>query len=335
MRRRGFTLIELLVVIAIIALLMGILMPALNQARQLAVRLVCGANLKGLSNGCIVYAHDNDGEYPRSGGAGATWSQNGMLPLWYGGRQYFSESRAFNYIVNEDTGEITKSGQATITSSWFLLIKYAKVTPNSFLCKGDRDVVSFVLQNYYVPRINPNTGFPTALEDVFDFGGGGIDTDTGEVLPLPGQLVSYAYNMPFSSTNSNTNPDVDPGMAPGAIMDNFGPDCPVAADRSPYLDKNATDDDIDEYGGNSLSHQGKGQNVLFKNGGVRFERHAGVGVGGDNIYTYGGDAITNTGTGEGTSPKIPGGEDSSNGNPDAVPFCENDALLVSEENFHI
>ena len=313
MRRRGFTLIELLVVIAIIALLMGILMPALNQARALAIRLVCGANLKGLSNGCIVYAHDNDGEYPRSGGAGATWTPNGALVSWAGGRS-FAEATAFGFV--EDNGQIEIPGQATITSAWFLLVKYAKVTPNSFLCKGDRDVVPFVLQDYYVMPINPNTGFPTALEDVFDFGDGGTDPDTGAPLPWPGQVVSYAYNMPFS----NTSPLFD-GESFGAISDNFGPDCPVAADRNPHLDKNAGDGVLDG-GTNSMCHQEKGQNVLFKNGGVRFEKNTGVGVGSDNIYCYG-DADT--------PPTAPTG---GSANGDGAPVGENDAYLVSEENFH-
>ena len=47
-RHKGFTLVELLVVIAIIALLMGILMPALNRAREQGKRGVCLNNLKQL-----------------------------------------------------------------------------------------------------------------------------------------------------------------------------------------------------------------------------------------------------------------------------------------------
>ena len=46
MRKKGFTLIELLVVIAIIAMLLAILMPALNRVKKIAQRVVCGTNLK-------------------------------------------------------------------------------------------------------------------------------------------------------------------------------------------------------------------------------------------------------------------------------------------------
>jgi len=47
-KRRGFTLIELLVVIAIIAVLMAILMPALNRVREQGKRAVCLSNVKQL-----------------------------------------------------------------------------------------------------------------------------------------------------------------------------------------------------------------------------------------------------------------------------------------------
>jgi len=60
-KRRGFTLVELLVVIAIIALLMAILMPALNRARELGRRSVCMANLKDLVFGWVMFADDHGG----------------------------------------------------------------------------------------------------------------------------------------------------------------------------------------------------------------------------------------------------------------------------------
>ncbi|MBN2182140.1 MAG: type II secretion system protein [Sedimentisphaerales bacterium] len=59
-RRRAFTLIELLVVIAIIALLMGILMPALNRVKEQGKRVVCLNNLKQMSISWNLYADDYD-----------------------------------------------------------------------------------------------------------------------------------------------------------------------------------------------------------------------------------------------------------------------------------
>ncbi|MHC4330225.1 MAG: type II secretion system protein, partial [Planctomycetota bacterium] len=59
-KSKGFTLIELLVVIAIIALLMAIILPALNAVKKKAATTVCLSNTKNLSLGWYMYMTDND-----------------------------------------------------------------------------------------------------------------------------------------------------------------------------------------------------------------------------------------------------------------------------------
>jgi prepilin-type N-terminal cleavage/methylation domain-containing protein/prepilin-type processing-associated H-X9-DG protein len=79
-KKRAFTLIELLVVIAIIALLMAILMPALQAGREQGMRAACLSNLKQLTMAWIMYADDNsdkivccDVGYPTTEYPGPWW----------------------------------------------------------------------------------------------------------------------------------------------------------------------------------------------------------------------------------------------------------------------
>jgi prepilin-type N-terminal cleavage/methylation domain-containing protein len=70
--KKAFTLIELLVVISIIALLIGILLPALGAARQTARRMQNSTQIRGIHSGLVLYAQTNGGFYPG-------FDQNGTL----------------------------------------------------------------------------------------------------------------------------------------------------------------------------------------------------------------------------------------------------------------
>ena len=276
MRRRGFTLVELLVVIAIIALLVGILMPTLARVKQLAQQLVCSTNLANIGKAMMVYANDYEDEYPIAGGGQAVWSTNGEVGLsWYDAD-----------IGN--LGLIFKPGiaaEATITSSFYYLVKYADMTTKTFVCRGDVDTKAFRLSDG-TPVLTPPTDFD--LEDVWDFG----------QTNIPGRFCSYSMHMPYYIGVKQSGYPINSTSHTGS---------PLCADRNPYLDKNAIvyleDDDIPweewkTFSGsvkqyydvakksNSASHGRQGQNVLYNDAHVDFEKYPNVGRQNDNIWKF-------------------------------------------------
>jgi prepilin-type N-terminal cleavage/methylation domain-containing protein len=264
MKRKGFTLVELLVVIAIIALLMGILMPALARVRQLAFRMTCGTNLSGIGKAMLIYSNDYDDELPKAGGRTNDWVT--AIDDWM----------AVNRIDAFDVS--SGKGNTTVTSNFYLLVRYAEVTPKQFICKGETDSTEFKLSDFE----------PTELPDDFTF------TDGWDFGPVasgrhPRNHCSYSYHWPFDEYSLTTSSD--PSMA-------------IAADRNPWFTDARSDSpmtfgdyipDVGSYNGtseqakigNSDAHQGDGQNVLFLDSHVQFEKRPTSGLNDDNIYTAG------------------------------------------------
>jgi prepilin-type N-terminal cleavage/methylation domain-containing protein len=298
MRRKGFTLVELLVVIAIIALLMGILMPALARVRQLAFRMTCGTNLSGIGKAMLIYANDYEDELPRAGGRNTQW---GLLPNATAWMQ--TDRRQAFGLAADGTG-----GTASISSCFYLLIKYSEVTPKSFICKGDAGTTEF--------KLSDQTGLRTDFEliDAWDFG---PPTESFK-------HCSYTYHIPFglyALTTSN-----EPGFA-------------VAADRNPWIKSPAADPqnftvfrpDVAYVGGalgtsddakkgNTIGHQLDGQNVLFLDSHVEFAKRSYCSIEDDNIYTISDDQ-TGKGSIKGLMPTPA---------PALAPTNRKDSLLVHD-----
>jgi len=90
-KRNGFTLIELLVVIAIIALLLSVLMPALNKVKIQAQKVTCRSNIRQLCTGILLYAEQNNGEVPIN----TVW--NGGKAFWFWDYSFWMTDQIMSY----------------------------------------------------------------------------------------------------------------------------------------------------------------------------------------------------------------------------------------------
>jgi prepilin-type N-terminal cleavage/methylation domain-containing protein len=277
MKKKGFTLIELLVVIAIIAMLLAILMPALNKVKKIAQRVVCGTNLKGLGTAQAVYANDYEDQYTKQGGTlSVIWGPNTF--------EWQIADRSWSGAPGDTT-------QCTVGASLYLLVREADVSPKSFVC-GGAGQTAFDGQN----------DFSLDLVELWDFGHTAYN-GTGAR-----NCVSYGFQMPYSrnaatgaasasfATMADKNPWFDNSkleesdLASSSAADYAGK---VADMFTYYSTASGTGEKWQRQIANTYGHGREGQNVTFGDGHSSYEKVADVGVRHDNIYTQQG-----AGTGE-------------------------------------
>lgn len=166
-KQKAFTLIELLVVIAIIALLLSILGPALGKAKEAALKVMCGNNLKQQSMGTILYSNDNDSYVPENIMGGWLWDMTFLATTQLSEYAGFDDNETFFCPAN-------RTKKATDARFWQYSLLWPGPCPNE---ESLRDEGGLNLNGYY-----------RVLPFVYMFDKGYYDTKNKWISNLPDTL---------------------------------------------------------------------------------------------------------------------------------------------------